>query len=248
MDYLQKQDQAFKRINNTIVVKKIKKLYLTFFLLVIWLISFSFLYYNLFFIEKMKNITAMINVIKENEVILEWWNWYWWINKQILILKNYKEEQKIIIENKKDKLYQKVSSSIPDELSYESTALFFEDLFLTISAKNNPVILDSITLWNEIIKTTKWNEKDISYKKYPITLSFQASDKKFKQILDIIQVSGSFEEKYYFKNKPLPIMSVSNVNIDFVWNKEVNDKWLKSRSMQIFMYTYTEDEKKKNKN
>lgn len=215
-------------------------------ILVLILSSFLWLYYFNFFEGKYKEINEIIYKIKENDVIVQWqWN-YKWIDSQINLLNNYYSVQEKVIKEKKKELSSKLNSTIPDETSNESVAKFFEELFLTISNKDDPVILNSVSLAWGIGQNINWNWKNISYKKHPINLNFSSSDKKFKQILDIIQISWSFDKKYYFKNKPLPIMTISSVNLSFMWNKEVNTEWLKSRSIQIYVYTFMEENKNKN--
>jgi len=238
---------AIEQINNFLWARDLQSMSIKCLVLAVILGASAYAYYTMFFVDKYSEFKKAIYQTEENIVLISWWEWYKWIKEQIIALEDYQAKQKEIIEKKEAELYKKINSAIPTEVSDKSVALFFENLFLTISTKENPIVLTSVTLswWANKMIDVEW--KQLTSKKYPVSISFSASDKKYKQVLDIVQISGSFERKYYFENNPLPLMTTSSVQMAFKWNKEVETEAIRSRSMQLFMYTY-QDEKDKVKN
>lgn len=212
----------------------------------IFLWTFSFLvflifsFYNFIFLWKFDNFTKEILDYNNKKIIIEWdWKKFKWLNFQENFLKKIELQVKKISEDKQKNLVWKLNFALPNILKKEFVIKFFEDLFLTISSKEEPVILNSVNVWWATSWTAQiWNDK-IDYKKYPISLWFSCSDKEFDRILDIIQVSWLFDKRYYFRWEILPVMTVSSVAMNFEKNnKKVVDNSQKSRSLQIFMYSY----------
>lgn len=208
------------------------------------LFSFSifliFSFYNFIFLWEFDNMTKKILDYNKKNIIIEWdWKGFKWLTFQEDFLKDVEVEVEKISQDKQKDLVWKLNFALPDVLEKEFVIKFFEDLFLTISSKDSPVVLSSVNVWWSNSSVAKiWNE-NISYKKYPISLWFSCSDKEFDRILDIIQVSWLFDKRYYFRWEILPVMTVSSVAMNFEKNSEkVSDDWEKSRSLQIFMYSY----------
>jgi len=204
----------------------------------VWLV---FVFYNYFFISNFDKLTSIVLDYNKNNVIINWdWKEFKWLNFQEKFLKDTEITVKKISEDRQKDLVWKLNFALPDVLEKEFVIKFFEDLFLTISTKNSPIVLNSINISSPSSKTLKiWRTWGVSYKKYPISLWFSCSDKEFDRILDIIQVSWLFDKRYYFRWEILPVMTVSSVAMNFDKNVDNADEYeLKSRSLHLFMYSY----------
>jgi len=211
-----------------------------FFFIFSFVIFLIFSFYNFIFLWGFDNMTKKIIDYNKQNIVIEWNSKdFKWLKFQENFLKKIEVQVKKISEEKQKDLVWKLNFALPDVLEKEFVIKFFEDLFLTISSKKSPVILNSVNVWWFTSWTAKiWND-DIEYKKYPISLWFSCSDKEFDRILDIIQVSWLFDKRYYFRWEILPVMTVSSVAMNFEKNSEKkNDEWQKSRSLQIFMYSF----------
>lgn len=214
---------------------------------ILWVL---FWFYQNYFLQNFNKFIKTIIDYNKNNIIIVWtedWK-YKWLNYQEKFLRDVEKKIKITSWEKQKDLVWKINSALPDVLEKEFVIKFFEDLFLTISTKNSPVILNSVNVWSASYNELElWKWEKIKYKKYPISLWFSASDKEYNRILDIIQVSWLFNKKYYFKGSVLPVMTVSAVQMNFSdknkW-KEVVDDTPKWRSLQLFMYSYWDKENK----
>lgn len=203
-----------------------------------------FIFYKFLFIWNFDKLTNSILEYNKKNIIINWsLEDFKWLKYQEDFLKKIEIEVKEISEEKQKDLVWRLNSALPDILEKEFVIKFFEDLFLTISSKESPVVLNSINIMSPVDNILKVWWDDIHYKKYPLSLWFSSSDEEFNRILDIIQVSWLFDKRYYFRWEILPVMTVSSVTMNFDKNdskKEV-DNILKSRSLQIFMYSYWDD-------
>ena len=216
------------------------------FIFIFWLILFSsFVFYKYFFINNVNLFFWKVIEYNTGKSIINWdWKNFKWLKNNYIFLKDVEKKIKKISENKQWDLVWKLNFALPDVLDKEFVIKFFEDLFLTISSKDYPVILNSVNVWSASSNTiSKWRDDKLFYRKYPISLWFSSSDKNFDRILDIIQVSWLFNKKYYFRWEILPVMTVSSIAMNFndkeKWNNDKNNNnQLKWRSLQLFMYSY----------
>ena len=241
----------FKNINVIISIL------LILFILIWWII---FIFFKFYLITNFDKFMSTVVDYNKSNIIIEWYandnlilenddnnleknnsEIFKWLNFQEKFLKDVEKKVKKISENKQKDLVWKLNYALPDVLEKEFVIKFFEDLFLTISSKDSPVVLNSINIWSAVWNSINlWNSEKINYKKYPISLWFSCLDKDFNRILDIIQVSWLFDKRYYFRWEILPVMTVSSVtmNFDKDFSEEKKEDVEKSRSLQIFMYSY----------
>lgn len=248
MEEIKNKTQAIWDIFSKLISSEEKNYLIAQFTILLWAIIWVVCaFYFLVFEKKSEEVISQIETINQSEVYLSWkWD-YKWVNKQISYLKNYSQLEEQKAKEKQKDLYEKINSALPSKFDKIEVAKFFEELFLALSTPDSPVALNSVNIWWSSIEGIEVSWKSVNFSKYPVTLNYTTNWKKFKQILDLVQFSGIFNEEYYYKSKPLPLMTISSVDLSF--SGEESLEATRSYSTQIFLYTYNdEQETNTNKN
>ena len=222
----------------------VKNLSIKLLILVFLCLSLSYLSFDRLISWNVETFKKWVNKIASTETLISWdqknFKWY---DYQIASLNEFiEQEEKVVYESWK-LLLEKLNSAVPEELANYKIAKFFEDLFLSLSSREDNIVLNSIQVWSIVEKEIETEVGKLDYVKYPVTISFSATDDKFQQILDLIQISWSLNEKYYYKWSPIPVMTVSSVNLNF--NENEDKWWVTWRNLQFFMYSYLPKNKEK---
>ncbi len=229
-----KKDELLKHVNNMFNWNNIIHVSVRFVIHITVMTLIVLFVFNWYLIDQITAMQNWITLIKNANLEISWaWD-YKWIDYQINFLNDFTKANKASLKERSKKLFERLDIALPDTLSRNYIAKYFEELFLSISQQWNEVILNSITLSDSVEQKILIDWKSVSYDKYSVSVNFSATDIKFEQIIDLIHVSWVLDDKFYYKWQPLPVMTTSSINLNF------NDKsdWVRWRSLQFFMYSY----------
>lgn len=231
---LAKKDELLKYFNDLFYWNDIIYISLRFITYITVITVIAFFVFNWYLLSQIGILKDWIALVQNTNLLIEWaWD-YKWIDYQIQYLNDFTKTNKASLKEKSKQLFERLDVALPDSLSRNYIAKYFEELFLSLSQQWNEVILNSIILWAPVEQKIIINSNDVAYQKYSVSVNFSATNTKFEQVIDLIHVSWVLDEKFYYKWQPLPVMTTSSINLNF------NDKsnWVRWRTLQFFMYSY----------
>jgi len=200
--------------------KEIAKHSLLFFILAIAIIISTIVMHTLPKIEEFKNIKKEIEIKKEE------------IEQAKIDKREVKEElqtKKEQLSSYEKKLAPKIKIIFPQKENIFELTKFLEDYAIRFNSESNPMVLNNIS-FGEATQTGE-------YFTLPVRMNLSASAYNFKNFLTMIQNSGSLDEKKFFRNNPVRLMSVESINLTVPKEDEEEAK-NKSKDAEVSTYSF----------
>jgi hypothetical protein len=181
-----------KRIKRKIEIKGNPWVFLVLSIVIVIASLFSYVFPNMKLLEQTKkDIVKITNEKSELEGIL-------------IENKNKKNEVLQKLENYENKYISRIEKVFPNGEQITELTRFLEDFSLQLE-KNGPIEFNTINYPGS---------KDYgNYSVLPIRFAFQANDINFVRFMQMINNSGSLDEKDFYEGSPVRLMTVNQINV-----------------------------------
>jgi hypothetical protein len=118
----------------------------------------------------------------------------------------------------------------PEDEEISQFTAFLEDFAVSYHSEENPFELSTISYG-----TPKMSANG-EYYVLPVRTSIEVSEANFVNFLEVIERSGSLNNKDFFRDKPIRLMSVETININVPTEEEVEKVKVYSFNLELKIY------------